>query len=370
MAQKKEKLLLARMIEAFFEGFIGTSRAAFWAMMVGFAIGAAIYLWFFRYDTLTGPAGQYLLKFRDDFEAQATLRALDLEKDPAEGPVLLILGTSYTATIFGPDRGMEERLNAATGEEWRVANMATPDQNPLEAMALIDRALANTGDVPIVVLFGAPVVQAGWPDEDIIQFYDAPRIGVRSEWADDEIVQLGHEAKPVTSLFVLDNFNFAALRAPRLFPRLLVRGPYRHLDYNRWNDYGVIPIEDRHEPDVAEEIRNMAAATDAATPQIYRSILARLGKFPRVEAIFMQEIPEPGIQERFGLADLIVAETAKYEAFTADVGADFWAPTIAPDFPQGAFVDTFHIGDAAAIDEIKNGLVQRVADLREAMNDD
>ncbi|MCB1338168.1 MAG: hypothetical protein KDK10_12195 [Maritimibacter sp.] len=358
-------------LSAFWDGLTGTSRAGFLAMVVGAALAFGVYVWFFSYATVTGPMGRYLLNYSDDLEAYATMRSLRLGVDPSHDPLLMILGTSFSASAFGSDEFVSDKLDALTSTHWRVANMATASQSPLDAIALIDHALESNIGEPVVVLLGVDAVTGGWTTEELMQYYDAPRIGVRSPWVDAEVERLGHAPLPRSSIYFLDNWNFSALRAPRLFVRLFLKGPYEDVYFNRSTRQHEepLPIDARNEPLIAGEIRAVAAEDPQSNLDMYRMLADHLSQLPAARLILMQEVPEAGFLERHDLGGLIAEQTRAYQAFAEEIGASFWAPTAEPSFPREAFYDAYHIGDAPTREALRDDLAAFVAQVYEDMAD-
>lgn len=362
---------LGTAVGAFWDGFTGTSRVGFFAMLVGAALAFAVYFWYFNYSTVSGPAGRYLLNNSDDLEGYATMRSLRLGVDQSHDPLLMILGTSFSAAAFGSDRFVSDRLDGLTGTHWRVANMATASQSPLDAIALIDHALDSNQGETVVIMLGVDAVTGGWTTDALMQYYDEPRIGVRSPWVDEEVARLGHAPRPRYANYFLDNWNFSALRAPRLFVRLFAKGPYEDVYFNRstMQQEEPLAIEDRREPLIAEQIREAATHDPESNFDMYRMLADHLRDLPSAALVLMQEVPEAGMIERHDLGGIIAEQTVAYKAFAAEIGAYFWAPTVEPSFPREAFYDPYHIGDDRARELLRDDLADFVAKIYEDMTD-
>ena len=75
----------------FLAGIVETSRAAFYAMLVGALSMIAFLFWFFSYSTIGGPYGKYLPTYTNDFYGYATYRAIQLGQVEDDRPLLLVL---------------------------------------------------------------------------------------------------------------------------------------------------------------------------------------------------------------------------------------------------------------------------------------
>lgn len=178
---------------ALWQGFSEPSMLAFRVFLVALAATLVFCLWFFSIATLAGPMGRYLPRSALDAEGFATHEALRTGHEMPRHPRLIILGTSTVAQAIGSGVAMEKQIDAGTGKDWQVVMLVTPLQSPVEQFALIETALASqTADSPpVIVALGFGVQRLRWTPEQTLRFVTHPRLGLSSDWADDEVRAIG-----------------------------------------------------------------------------------------------------------------------------------------------------------------------------------
>lgn len=350
---------------AFAEGVLVPSRLAFWSMLAGFSLGLVVVVWFFSYQTLATPAGNYLARSYKDSYAIATQRALAVAQSPADRPLLLILGSSVTSSAIASDDAVRRALAVATGQDWDVAILATSLQGPLEQLTLLDAVLAPEAqhDRRIVVALGVEATRSYWSSKSILQMAGHVRLGLRSRWADDELRKLGGTPAPRSSFYPFDNWGFFLVNGPRALMRLVIHAPVRpRYDYYAFKQRG--PKDAATErSQIAAQIRDDNAETDGVYLDLLRALARHLADFPSVTLVLIPERPSPDLVANEALAGRLAQEDARYRDFAHEIGADYWPIFTEVATPAAAWFDDLHIGDPATQRTLGNALALHVAGL-------
>lgn len=176
-----------------------------------------------------GGVGWFASSPQDDY-AFVTARVLDLERQGADRPLVVVLGGSSTRESLTGEDDLEARL-AARGVEVEVVDLTADAQTQIESAALLDRLPAGaTG----FVVYGVSANRFTQARAEMETLGSAPRLGFRSPRIDQEIVLAGGTPAPPLPLARLDPWQFWVLRLP-VVPLNLVRGrqirqQHRYLD--------------------------------------------------------------------------------------------------------------------------------------------
>ena len=351
-------------VRSFVSGAIGPSRAGFFGMLAGIAVMFAVICWFFNYDTLSGPNGAYVSRSSADSDGAATFRALQVGRSGETRPLLIILGSSITASAFASEQLLQTELSQTTGMAWQVAMLTTALQSPVDQINLIQTALGSEphNRSHVLILLGADVIHTGWNNEQILEVENEPRLGIRSDWADAEIALLGGTPRPRSDFFLAENTRFFTVNGAAALLRLMVRrAAPRKFDF--YAPAGFLPDADRKSQLIADQMRASLALKGSGFLPVIQRLNNKLEQQGVAELILMQEHPSPALLEQQKLSEAVEAEMSTYEQFAEENGLKFWP--IFQDLPlsEAHYSDDLHIGDADIQAKFRAALVDNVSDL-------
>jgi hypothetical protein len=350
-----------RALASFWGGFSEPSALAFGTFCASLLATLGLCLWFFSETTLAGPAGRFLPRSGLDAEGFATREALRTGHAAPVRPRLLVLGTSAVAQAVGAGGPLHDRLQALTGQDWEVVILTTPLQAPTDQFALIDRALDSqtAGSPPAVVALGVGLQRLRWTGARGLEFAAAPRLGLRSDWEDDEIRALGGTPRPRTGLYPLDNRGFLLVNGAEALLRLALRLPARRLvdQYARGGLSDATRQEARDR--MGAEIRTGAAAQAAYLAQIGR-LAARVGAVPGVQLVLVEEPLSPGLVTDQHLAAEQAALRAAFGTDPATRALPFWPVAAEAGLAESDYFDDLHIRRGDAQQKVQAALADHV----------
>ena len=356
--------------QAFLDGFVESSRAAFFAMLAGMGLMIALAAWYFSYATLSGPSGAYLARSSADVDGHATYRALQLGGQVDNRPTVLILGSSVSASAFAFEDLTAEAISNETGQDWRVGLLTTALQSPVDQFALIETALqsADRKTQPVVIVLGVDVTLNGWTPEKILEIDSEPRLGIRSDWADDEIARLGGTPRPRSSFYIAENWRFFIVNGGKAMMRFLTRtAAVPRLDIFAPDEN--LPRNQRDGDLIANQIRTSFKPDNDGILESLRVLSDHLDSFDNARLILLHELPSPDLVKDAQLEDIIAAERARYIDFAQEIGAQYWSPFTELNIPAEAFHDSYHIGQAVTQQRLRAALARQIADLTRDGND-
>ncbi|MHA6264585.1 hypothetical protein ACXYMO_15385 [Arenibacterium sp. CAU 1754] len=351
--------------QAFVAGFVESSRAAFVAMLIGFLAIASIALWYFSYATLGSPVGVYLMRSELDVDGYATYRSLHAAQTPNDSPLALILGSSVMASAFAFEELTAQEISEKTGEQWHVAMLTTAKQSPLDQFALLETVLQSAEsrkNQRIVVVLGVDVTLNAWTPEKMLEIDRFGRLGIRSDWADQEVLRLGGTPRPRYSFYIADNWNFFRLNGGKTLMRLLARTPAQpRLDIFApkvsW------PEEKRNGPAIAAQIRSSFDPENQSLLHTLRELAQRLSDYENLDLVLFHETPSPDFVEARRLTEIVAAESARYREFSREIGAHFWSPIIEAGVSAEAYHDHYHIGKSDTQARLRSALAEKISEL-------
>ena len=353
---------------AFWTGFTEQSRTAFYAMAATAAAMLAAAIWFFSPATLAGPAGAFAARSSLDAEAFATVEAVRLAATPQERPRLLFLGSSMIAQAIGrPDR-LEEALDARPETaEWEAHMLTTPLQTHLDQLTLIETALGGRrdGDPPVVIAIGVGVQRLALDPERIAGLERSGRLGVRSDWADEELAESGGTPRARFGLAALDNFHFVVNNGPVVLLRMLsLRPATRHLaSYARGE---AVPAEARPRDLTLRQIRKGQAIGGEAGDEGYMDVLARLDRrLDALSGVYIVLVDERLSPDMLAYEDLREVSARAYRDFAAQAaafGGAFIPMMRDADLAGGDYHDDYHIKIGAPQDRVRAAFAAAFAD--------
>lgn len=339
------------------------SLPMFFAMCAGAAAMTGLIFWFFSYATLAGPYGDYLPRSKRDNEAMATQRALSLAMAPPERPRAIVTGSSATGNSLAREDLVAAAIGKATGSDWLVGLLATPLQSPLDQVALVERALGPPPgpEAPVYLIVGHSALRDGWTAERMLSFENRRRIGLRSDWEDEEIRRLGGAPLPRSDWYIAENFRFFVVNGAKSIVRLLSRLPAaRRYDMN--SPAASLSV-DRRKRDVI--VGNYMRGRETAEPEsraILKRLAERLKAYPSVHLILIDEGLNPELVDNAGLRAEDDAWLESMAVFAKSIGAEFWPihreASIAPE----SYYDDLHVSLPAARDKIRERLARHIAE--------
>ena len=356
--------------QAFLDGFVESSRAAFFAMLAGMVLMIALAAWYFSYATLSGPSGAYLARSSADVDGHATYRALQLGGQVDNRPTVLILGSSVSASAFAFEALTADAIRQETGQDWRVGLLTTALQSPVDQFALIETALksADRQNQPVVIVLGVDVTLNGWTPEKILEIDSEPRLGIRSAWADNEITRLGGTPRPRSSFYIAENWRFFIVNGGKAMMRLLTRkAAVPRLDIFAPDES--LPEDQRNGGLIAERIRTSFKPDSDGILGSLRVLADHLDSFENARLILLHELPSPDLIKNARLEAIIAAERARYIDFAQEIGARYWSPFTDLNVPARTFHDSYHIGQAETQQQLRAALARQIADLTKGGTD-
>lgn len=360
----EEKVSLWQLFQAFFQGFTTPSRDAFWAMIPGFVLMSAIVAWFFSYATLSSPTGAFLARSEKDSYGIASHHALKLGQQQDTRPLLVVMGSSVTSNAMGSDVALQEAVQKATGAEWQVALLATALQGPLEQIAMLETILSAPAakERRIVAVLGVEPTVNFWNAQKVVELEEEVRMGLRSDWADAELVALGGTPKSRSGIYIVENWRFFLANGTRSIMRL-ASGRAAVPDYDFYAPPESLPANERKRDEIIEIMRTSHDPNSSGVLDSLSRLVDRLESYPNLQLVLLQEWPSPELIAQGELMDLLHSEADRYDAFAKENQVGFWRVFEENKVPAGAFYDDLHIGDRGAQDLLVKCVADKLAAL-------
>ena len=345
---------------AFWHGFSEPSMLAFQVFCASLIATLAFCFWFFSDTTLAGPLGRYLPRSGLDAEGFATHEALRSGLYPPQRPRLFVLGTSTVAQALDTGTTLHDRILAGSGQDWEVVMLTTPLQSPVDQFALIERALASqTADSPpALVAVGLGVQRLRWTDDQTMKFVAQPRLGLRSDWADDEVRRLGGTPAQRSGVYVFDNLPFVLINGSKALIRLVTQTPARRL-IAQYALGPAKPPDTKLRAMLGREIRAGIDREPAYFAQI-RRLQQHVLRRPNTTLVMIEESLSPGLIDAQGLDDLQSGLAADFASAFRDPPLDFWQIVTEAQLTGSAYFDDLHILPGAAQDKVQSALADHV----------
>ena len=340
-------------LAAWWHRFSQPSALAFATFGLSLVATLALCLWFFSEATIGGWYGRYLPRSSIDDDGFATREALRAARDVSSHPILIVLGSSTVAQAVGSGQELEREILVQTGQTWQVVVLTTAGQGPAEQFALIDRALENQGpdSPPVLVAVGFGPQRMRWTPERTLEFAALRRIGLRSEWEDDEVRLLGGAPLVQTGFYPWDNRNFLLINGSRALVRLVLRQPaIRKVDYFARGHQGPETQEVRDTR--GARIRDSFPDRERYYTQISR-LAAKVATRPNTSLVFLEETISPDMIKDQSLAAIYdqmrreLAEMAQLQPFR------FWPVTTEARLTIAHYHDDLHLHPGEAQDILR-----------------
>lgn len=351
------------------EGFVESSTTAFLALLVGLGLGIFALFWFFSPSTIAGPMGAYLPRSSSDAAAFATREALVLGRTPVRAPRMLILGPSTIAQAIALGDTLSTEIESNSGIPWNVHVLTTPVQSPFDQMALIETALKNHDPEgpPVLIVLGVGLQRLGWSMERLTEYESMARIGVRSDWVDEEMLMLGMQPRARTGIYLLDNYRFVIGERTETIVRLALQRPVpRTVDiYSKGQSMNL-----GERPYKSMLFQITAGQADASTYfELHARLAERLEAFPGVYLAFIEEPLAPDFLAARGLLDEQAGMHVALREFTRRIGAVYWPVVTEAGLQPADYHDNLHLKRGPAQERVQRALARHVSDFARHLQD-
>lgn len=346
-------------LAAAWQGFSEPSPLAFRAFCLSLSVTLGFCLWFFSPATLAGPMGKFLPRSSLDAEGFVTRAALRAGRLPPDRPRLFVLGTSTIAQAIGAGDALRDQLEAGTGQAWEVVNLATPLQSPTDQFALLETSLASqTTESPLVLIaLGFGVQRLRWTNEQFLDLFAQARLGLTSDWADDEAQLLGGAVPTRSGVYVLDNRTFVLLNGSEALIRLALQRPARRqIDQFA---HGVPRDNPTRRDMIGSETRNGVVRQDALLDQIAR-LANRVETVPNTMLVLIEEGLSPALVAEQRLEGLRAALEAAISQRAAAGMPVFWPIMTEAGLTAADYFDELHVLPGAAQERVQTALSDHV----------
>lgn len=356
------KPLWQQMLGALWAGFSQPSALAFKVFVLAFSASLALCVWFFSENTLAGPMGRYLPRSPLDAEGFATVEALRSGHTAPTRPRLFVLGTSTVGQAIGAGQEVHDQILAQTGQDWDIILMTTPLQSPLDAFALLDRALESQGadSPPALVVLGTGVLRLRWDAAQMLEFAAMPRLGLRSDWHDAELAGLGGTPAPRHGIYLWDNLPFVLINGSESLLRLAALHPAKRV-VDQYAQRGLTPqTRQKIRDTIGTEIR---AAVQTGIPA-YLAQLERLHALldtrPGTKLILIEEPLSPGLIATQNLAPVRTTLDAALAPFLTRHDMAYWPMRDEAALRDDDYFDDLHIKPGPAQTRAQTALVGHI----------
>jgi hypothetical protein len=330
----------------FWVGFIELSKTSFVSLVIAAMLTFSVMVWLFSPTTLASPNGSYAARVPKDAEAFATVEAIRLANQAQERPRLLLLGASTTAQSLGDPRMLADELRKYPGAgAWDIHMLATPLQSRLDQLTLIETALSSRkiDDPPVVIAIGIAVYRLGFPRDRLIELEQTARLGIRSDWADEELAKLGAEPRRRSNFYFVENFQFVVKNLPVAFLRFILRDPAERL-IAAYSEGPVLPIVYRPRELTRSQIEWGQSDLDSYL-EFWKRLHDRLDEMPNVYLMFMDERLSPDFLSESGSLELSNQINERFRAGVSKFGSVFLETMKHAEFSPSDYHDDYHINN-------------------------
>ncbi|MCB1333186.1 MAG: hypothetical protein KDK26_05925 [Roseivivax sp.] len=332
---------------------IELSSTAFVSMLVAMVLTFGLLVWFFSPATLAGPVGIYAPRSPKDAETFVTLDVMRMAHEEQKTPRLLLLGASTLAQSIGDPTPIEDMLENQLGVgKWDIHMLSSPLQTRLDQLTLIETALKNrkAGDPPVVIAISIGVHRLGFPTERLLELENLGRLGVRSDWADDEVRKLGAKPRDRSMFYIVENFRFVVNDFPASFLRLVSRNASSRqiASYSPGTE-----LPDIYRPrDLTKAQIDFGQYNLETYVEFFARLNERIAGMQNVHLIFIDERLSPGFLASRGMQPLADWLNGRFAARVAQFGAPYIEFMKSAGLSSSDYYDDYHL---------KNGEPQRRA---------
>lgn len=362
------KRLLAwwdRQFGAFITGLTEFSWLALGLALVLALAGIGLTGHFFSYATLSGPEGRFLAGSAQDAESHSTWKALNLSRRTSHQPLLVVLGSSVTATAYASEPALARELKAATGQDWDVALLATPLQSALDQLTMLEAVLGKPPGPasPVLIVIGTSPMRDGYQAKEILARESLGRLGLRSDWADAIVRAQGAPPRPRNGWYLFDNDRYVVNNARTALLRFLTRRAAPR-DFASLAPQSPPPDRDKRQANLVRRIIAGQRSPDPFNAGIQKALVARLAAYPATRLAFIDEGLDPAFLANQRLTSPERAYRNRFAAQASAMQVPFWQVSLDVAAPPQAFGDELHIRSGSVQMAFRKVLALRIADLR------
>lgn len=351
----------ARWLQQFADGFLKPSRLSALVAAIYVVASLAFVVWFYSVPVLSGPLGRFLAKSGPDADAWATWRVLQLRRDPPDRPELLVVGSSMIANGLASEPGLRKAIARDAGRPWSVSILTTPAQSVLEQVALIDAALGPPPGPrhPVVIALELDLLREDATVARTLQLEGLGRLGVRSEWADEEVRRLGGVPPPRSRFYPLDNYRFFLMHSDKSLLRLLTGRPASPL-IAAYGPTEPLPPGERERPKILKELMKPHLARPLVF-EVFDRLLLRLRPYPQVHVVFFGTRISPQFIAATGAGPMEAAAAARARGYAAAHATELWPVFVQARVSPGAYWDDLHIETEPDRARVREAMAQDLA---------
>ena len=246
--------------------------------------------------------------------------------------------------------------------------LMTPAQSPFDQLALIESALRNhrPDGPPIVIAMGIGMHRFGWDRARLVKFEAKARIGLRSDWTDAEMRQLGAEPRPRIGHYIFDNHRFVIVNGTVALIRLVTQRP-AIMQIAQYANGTPVPAGDRRRDTLESEIQNGVANTEFFYA-LHSRLAERLATYAGVHLVFVEEVFAPDFITNAGLADMEIESRANIADFADGLNSEYWPIMTDAKLSPEDFQDEMHLIRGAAQERVQQNFARRMADFAARLN--
>jgi hypothetical protein len=278
-------------IQNFIDGLIKPSFLAI-SVAISVVVLSIIILLLLINENTFGKQGGYRLWMQGPFDHYTYLssNALNLKFRSLKNPELIILGSSSTHESFTTPEELSELLLKKSGKTVDVWDLTSSAQWNWEMIAVADK-LPN-GITGVVILPSSLSRFSSQAVEDQIEIIKHPKIGFTSQALDREIVLAGYKTPFRTGIYLFDNLQFFAVRAPYIINNL-----YAPKEHQR-GYYSTIPklTQEQWDDILVKHVKNKTNFTDSnvqAALRTYSRTIDMLRSKGKVSIVLLQDPMNP-----------------------------------------------------------------------------
>lgn len=299
----------------------------------------------------------YLMQDRYDAYANLTAKVFRLQRDGVPPGSIILMETSAFHHAFVPTPELEQMIEERVGRPVHIVVLNAAALSLLEQIAIIDR-LGSIPDAIVVI----PMSDVAFTrDRDYMErMAQNPRLGFRSQAANEELRHWGVKPKRQTGNYFLDNSGFFTSRLTSV--KNLVTGPKKM--GMMYDEKAPLPDESRW-----ERLTTTLKGSLAEYPQNGGACIEMLGRFIDLakargaRQIVLLEAP----RNPRAIRDLGPETAAMFERdidrFAAQRGLEHWNVQPEAQVDEADFVDWVHMRKSGSRTRYSEAFANRLAGL-------
>lgn len=347
-ASQRTETVASAFFRGLCDGFIEPSPVAALSLLLTAAFILLLLIYGIDEDLVREHGLDYLLVDSNDFDAYASLRALELRTQAPGTPVVVITGGSTTRDVILTDYLADGYAESAS-EPASIFKLATSRQSLLDSIAMLDVIPDGVSGVAIIGI--TPGLFSTFPNSDYVvppRSMDSARYAFRSQAFDEELRMLGFEPRPRRGQYLLDNAPFFLarlgalgknlLRAPPVYEERVIRKTPR-VSPERWAFMG---------RRVAQRLSGYEAGVEPALAALDRA-LNHLSQRTSVTPILIEAPINPRFLLEFGQTTLFLEHTTRLRAFAKKRSIPYLSLNELAGLEEELFYDWAHVVDGEAV---------------------